>query len=103
MLKELNNINLHLYVLQMIKYNVDTSKIIGEDFNYQDIVGVINILKNHGKVSSLSGELKITDSGKEYYNELLKKLGVSSKGPVIMPQFQFFNRKIGKFEIYLKK
>lgn len=92
-----------LYVLHMIKNESDISKIVGSDFDYRDISKIINILKIHGKVSSLEGELGLTSEGEKYYKQLLKSSGVSEKGPIILPQFQYFNRKIGKFDIYLKK
>lgn len=101
-MNEFTDKKLQLYVLQMIKYNIDASTVVGDSFSYQDIASSINILKAHGKVSSLEGNIKLTFSGEEYYNYLLNELGFSGKGPVILPQYKYFDRKIDKFDIYLK-
>lgn len=93
----------HLYVLHLIKNGGDISKVVGLDFDYRDVAKIITLLKSNGKISNLDGELRLMTEGELYYKQLLKEVNHSKKGPVILPQFQYFNRKIDQFDIYLKK
>lgn len=94
---------LQVAVLQIIKYEGDISQIAGEYYSYYDIREIITLFKRNGLASDLSGKIEITERGEKYYIELLEKLGMNNKGPIILPQYKYFIRKKNKFDVYFKK
>ena len=92
---------LQISVLQLIKNNGDFSNIVGEFYTYEDIRQVIQKFKLNGVTSDLSGKLTITSLGEEYLKKIMIENGISNKGPHILPQYKYFTRKVGRFDIYL--